>query len=171
MNAQVKPKAVLLDLDALMDKKVSEIKDIADYINPPSGLYRLKIVDCQLEDFERKDENKKPTGEKGKRIKITREVVETYEIDNASGKEVAVPNGSRFTETFQGTEEGLEYFKKAAKTALQIDDLGDATIRDMISGIVDAEYDAKITLRKTKMPDGREYENINIRGISAPAEE
>ena len=164
MNATLKPKATILDLDELMDKKMDEVPTLPDYINPPPGLYVLRVKDCGTEKYDIKDENKKPTGDKGTRIKITYEIVNTVSVLEG---EQPVPNGSIFTESFQGTEEGIQYFKKAAMNILSDTDFEGASIRDVMDGVKGTEYEAKITVRKSAgKAAGQVYENLVIRAAN-----
>ena len=59
MSEALKPKATILDLDALMDMKMNDIETLPDYITPPAGLYMLAIKDCTFEKYDVKDEQKK----------------------------------------------------------------------------------------------------------------
>lgn len=169
-NNQVKPKAVLLDLDAIMDTKVAGIENIADFITPPSGIYDLLVKDSKIEKFKVKDENKKETGEVGQRIVIQYEIKKVHSIDQRSGEEVAPAEGSLFTERFQGTEDGLKYFKKTAGNIVGSFDFGDATIKDLIDGIKTTEFKAKITARKSTY-EGKEFTNITVRAANPVAGE
>lgn len=166
MTEQIKPKAVLLDLDAIMNKKVAEVADLPDFVTPPSGLYALKVEDCKIEKFNVK-ENNKETGEKGSRIVVTYKIEEVVSIDTKSGDEFPPPVGSLFNIRFQGTEDGLEYFKKEVANILGSSDFGEATIGDLIDGIKNASFAARVTLQKSSGKDAsgntREYTNVRMR--------
>lgn len=166
MTDTIKTKPVLLDLDAIMGKKVSEVENIPDYVTPISGLYTLFVADCKIEKFDVK-ENGKETGEKGQRISITYRIDEVVAIDSKSGDEFPPAVGSLFNIRFQGTEEGLKYFKKEAANILGSADFGEATIGDLIDGVKEQSFAARVTLNKTSGKDAsgnvREYTNVRVR--------
>lgn len=165
MNTQVKPKATLLDLDSLLDAEVDKIENVPDFVTPPPGLYKLKVTNCEIKDFDEKEDGKK-TGNKGKKIHIFYSVLETEAIDD-DGKEIPVADGSLFSESFMGTEDGLKYFKKAASNILGIKEFEGAKIRDIIEGIKEAEFRAKITHRITTNDKGAKFVNLTIRAAAA----
>lgn len=162
MNTQVKPKATILDLDALMDTNLDSVPTVPDYITPPPGLYVLVVEEAKIEKYDIKEDGKK-TGEVGNRIKIVYSVKETVSVMEG---EDPVPNGSLFSESFQGSDEGIKYFKKAAMNILGVTTFENATIRDVIDGIKTAEFRARITIRRTKGDNNREYENLQIRAAN-----
>ena len=162
MSETLKPKATILDLDALMDVKMNEIETLPDYITPPPGAYVLAIKDCTFDKYDVK-ENGKPTGQKGTRIKIVYAVVETVALE--AGHE-PVPNGSLFSESFQGSDEGIKYFKKAAMNILGVTDFEGASLGDVKNELPGAEFKAKITIRKTPGEAGKVYENLTIRAAN-----
>ena len=159
MGNDLKPKATILDLDALMDKKMNDVATLPDYITPPPGLYILLVKDCAIEKYDIKQDGK-ATGDKGTRIKITYSVVKTVSVMEG---EDPVADGSLFNESFQGTEQGLEYFKKSAMNILGVTDFEGASVRDVMDGIKGAEYEAKITVRRSKGEGTKVYENLTIR--------
>lgn len=163
MNAQTKPKATILDLDSMLDKKMNDVETIPDFINPPAGLYLLKVPKCEVEKYDAKDEQGNKTI-KAQRIRLTYQVVETFQHDQA---EQPVPNGTMFSTTFTATEQGLEFFKKAAMTVLGLDDFEEASIKDVMQGVVEAdEFCAKITVQTSKGEGNKVYENIRVtRGV------
>ena len=157
MNDITKPKATILDLDAMMDMKIDAVPTLPDFVTPPTGVYVLAVKECKTEKYENKQK------EKGSRIRITYAIEETIEV--ADG-EMPYPNGSLFSETFMGTEQGLEFFKKAAMNILGVSDFEGATVGDVMAGVKDASFKAKITIRKSKAPDGGVYENLTIRAFT-----
>lgn len=163
MSEALKPKATILDLDALMDMKMNDIETLPDYITPPAGLYMLSIKDCTFEKYDVKDEQKKATGQKGTRIKIVYSILETVSVE--AGNE-PVPNGSLFSESFQGSEEGIKFFKKAAMNILGVTDFEGANLGDVKNELPGAEFKAKITIRKTPGEGGKVYENLTIRAAN-----
>ena len=163
MNAVVKPKATLLDLDALMDTPLDSVETMPDYMNPPAGNYVLVAKEAKIEKFDVKDDGKK-TGEQGNRIKITYAVVKTEEV---IAGELPVPDGTLFTESFQGTEEGLKYCKKACANILGVKEFDGAKLGEILEAVKDQEFRARITVRTTDGENGKKYENINIRALPA----
>lgn len=167
MNAPSKPKATLLDLDALMDTKLASVETLPDYMNPPAGIFMLTVKDCGVKKFKVKDENKKETGEEGNRISLTFSVDETIALADAN--DITVPNGTLFNESFQGTEEGLKYFKKRAMGVLNETDFGDASLGDIFSAMQGVQAKARVTIRKSKGDNGQVYENTNLQFIHEAA--
>lgn len=155
-----KPKATLLDLDALLDTPLDNVETVADYINPPAGNYLLEVKEAKIEKYEVKEDGKK-TGAEGNRIRITYGVVET--IDVVEG-ELPVPDGSLFSESFQGTEEGLKYAKKACMNALGVKEFDNAKLREILEAVKGAQFKARITIRKSSVGN-KEYENLQIRAM------
>lgn len=153
----------ILDLDSLLDSTMDNVPDVPDFLTPPDGLYKLACSDAKIEEYEvKKGENK---GAKRARIKITHKVVATIETNG-----VPVPDNSLFSEQFMATEEGLKYFKKAATKMLNVSDLNGVPIREVLASLKDAEYDARVTTKKSKGDDGSEFENVNVRPIPPAAE-
>lgn len=165
MNTTTKPAATILDLDAMMDDTLDTIPDVPDYQNPPDGLYKLKTKEAKIETYKTKAKDGKPETT-GTRIRLTTSVAATVEVKEG---ELPVPDGTLFSETFQGTEEGLGYFKARAIKVLNVTDLKGVPLREILSGLADSEYDAKITTKKSKVGDN-EYENLNVRVIPPAAE-
>lgn len=165
MNAVVKPKATLLDLDALMDQDMDSVETVPDYMNPPPGNYTLSVTDAKIEKFD-VTVNKVKTGEIGNRIRITYKVDVTHEV--VAG-EMPVADGTLFTESFQGTEEGLKYAKKTCMGILNVKDFSGAKFGEVLEAVKSAQFQARITLRKTTGQDGKEYENLQIRPMHVAA--
>lgn len=146
--------STILDLDALLDSTLDNVPDVPDYMNPPAGQYRLGVEDAAIEKMKAKE------GEVGgSRIKITYKVVATKET-----KEMPVPDGTLFTETFMGTEQGLGFFKRQVKKIMNTEEVGGVSLRDLVSGLKGTEFDAIITTRTTSS-NGKTYENINVRPV------
>lgn len=163
MNAITKPAATILDLDAMMDETLDSVPDMPDYQNPPDGLYKLKTVSAKIEQYTSKAKDSKPASS-GSRIRLTTAVANTVECPSG----MPVPDGTLFSETFQGTEEGLGYFKARAIKILNVTDLKGVALRDILSSLEGAEYDAKISTKVTKVGDNV-YENLNVRVITPAA--
>lgn len=160
MNTQTKPAATILDLDAMLDDSLDAVPDMPDYQNPPDGLYKLKGVSCKIEQYTSKAKDGKPATN-GTRIRLTTSVVKTVELKDG---ELPVPDGTLFSETFQGTEEGLGYFKARAIKVLNVADLKGVALRDILGEMAEAEYDAKITTKISKTDKG-DFENLNVRVV------
>lgn len=151
----------ILDLDALLDSTLDGVVDVPDYLNPPTGNYVLSIIEAEIKAGKAAEGKEKA---KPARLVITYRVDSTKETDG-----VPVPDGSLFTEGFQGTEQGLEFFKKQAKKLLNVEDLNGVSIRDILSSLKEVQnFDAVLTNKKTTSEDGkREYENVNVRPVFA----
>lgn len=162
MNAVVKAKPTLLDLDALLDTELDSVETIPDFINPPPGNYVLSVKDAKIEKFDVKEDGNK-TGAQGNRIRITYAVDQTEDLEAG---ELPVPDGSLFSEAFQGTEEGLKYCKKACMAILNVKDFESAKLREILDAVKGTQFKARITTR-VSTSGGRNYENIQIRAIPA----
>ena len=156
MNAIVKPKATILDLDAMMDQNMDEVETLPDFVLPPPGLYMLLVKECKIESVDKQDKTK------GSRINITYEVAETVGVE---GNEPPVPNKSLFSERFTGTEDGIKFFKKAAMNILSVTSFEGASLGDVVNNLAGTEFQAKITLRKS-VKDGKTYENVQVRAAN-----
>ena len=154
MNATTKPAATILDLDALMDTAMDSVETLPDFVSPPPGIYALSVTNAEI---------KKPKeASKASLIQLTYKIDEVIETQVG---ELPVQAGSMFSERFQGTEDGLKFFKKAVMNILGESEFGDAKLRDLLEGVVGAGFKARITVRKSKNDDGKEFENIQIRAI------
>lgn len=149
----------ILDMDSILDGTLDTITEAPDFVTPPEGLYILQTKKAELEKYKSKDGAKH-----GLRIKVLHTVVSTVEL--ADTKELPVADGSMFSETFQADEQGLSYFKKAARKYLQVENLDGVSIRDILSSLEGSEpFDAKIKIRKTPNPAGGVYENVQIQVV------
>ena len=150
----------ILDLDAMMDIKMDDVETLPDFVTPPPGIYSLKVKEAKIEKYSSKAE---PNVKKS-RIRLSYVVVATKEV--AAGN-IPVADGSMFSETFMGTEDGIKFFKKAAMGALGVDSFEGASIKDVIDGLADAEFDARITTRSTTDAVTKQvYENISVRALN-----
>lgn len=163
-DANTKKLASILDIDALMDMEMDKIETLPDFINPPAGLYQLMCKEAKFEKFT----SEKLPGVEQTRIRVTTAVETTYEVENGNSP---VADGSLFSESFQGTEEGVKFFKKAAMGILGVSDFEGAKLRDVMEAVAGVSYKARITVRTTKATDGsgKTYENLNIRAVPADA--
>jgi len=151
----------ILDLDSLLDSSLNTVKDVPDFVQPPAGIYQLKVQSAKSEQYDKKDKDDKTKTSKALRLRISYEILTTHET-----KEMPVSDGSLFSESFMATEDGLGYFKNQAKKIFNVKDLGDAKIRDILESLVGQEFKAAITVRKTG-----EYENVSVRPVhETPAE-
>jgi hypothetical protein len=151
----------ILDLDAMMDIKMDEVETLPDFVTPPPGLYTLTVKEAKIEKYKSKAE---PNVEKS-RIRLSYSVTATKEV--AAGN-VPVADGSMFSETFMATEDGIKFFKKAAMGVLGVSSFEGASIKDVIDGLADTEFEARITVRSTTDAMTKQvYENVNVRAINA----
>lgn len=150
----------ILDIDALMESTLDSIPDLPDYLNPPTGNYILSVTEAEIKPGKPADPAKKQAA-KAARIVITYRVDSTTETSG-----IPVPDNTLFTEGFQGTEEGIGYFKKQAKKILNVDDLAGVTIRDILDAIKGVQNFAAVVKTATTTGDnGKEYENVNVRPV------
>lgn len=159
MNAETQAKDTILDLNAMMNETLDSVPEAAGYENPPAGEYSLLIKDAAVDTYTSKD------GSEGQRLKITYEVAATH--STASGEQ-PVPNGTLFTETFQGTIQGVGFFKKRIKEVLNVETVEGVTLADMMNSAKGAAFDARISIKKTAKKDapGEFWENLNIKVVS-----
>jgi len=148
----------ILDLDELLDSNLDQVEDLPDYVDPSSGLYSLSIAEAKI--------NKSKDPKKASRIVLTYKIEEVIEVD-AGG--YPVPTGSLFTEGFQGTADGLKFFKRQAKKLLNADDLTGISLGDLLGGLKGlSPFGARVAVRKSKNAEtGQEYTNIDVRPIAA----
>lgn len=143
----------ILDLDALLNSSLDNVADVPDYLNPPTGSYTLSVVEAEIK-AGKPAEGKTPA--KAARIVVTYRVDQTKETEG-----IPVPDGTLFTEGFQGTEKGLEFFKKQSKKLLNVEDLNGVTIADILGSLKEVQnFDAMVTLKKDE-----QYENVNVRPV------
>ncbi len=159
MNAPTQ-NVTILDLDAMMDIKMDDVETLPDFVTPPPGTYVLKVKEAKIEKYKSKAE---PDVQK-QRIRMSYSVVSTKEV--LAGN-LPVADGSMFSETFMANEDGIKFFKKAAMGALGVSSFEGASIKDVIDGLADAEFEARITTRSTVDKETKQvYENISVRAIN-----
>lgn len=151
-----KTSTAILDIDSLLDMDMGSVDTLPDYVTPENGLYRLKVMEAGIKSSKTKEGKERNT------LSIVYSILATVENDS---NEPPFPDGSLFSDRFQATEDGLQYFKKAAMKILNVTDMTGASLRDIFEGLTGTEFDAKVTQRKTKGPEGQEYINLNIRPI------
>ena len=152
--------ATILDLDAMMDIEMDKVETLPDFVTPPAGLYHLEVVEAKTEKYTPKKSTENPNPKESLRIKIIHKVVETLE-----SVDLPVKDGSLFSESFQATEEGIKFFKRQALNILNVKDFEGARLKDVMEGLKEARFEAKITIRKSANPAGGEYENVQVRPI------
>lgn len=156
--------AQLLDLNAMVESNLDSVPDAPDYSNPPAGEYLLLCKDVKIDTYTAKAKGAVPAQE-AQRIKITYAIAAT--LSTAAG-EAPMPDGTMFTETFQGTEQGLGYFKARVKAIMDASELTGVSLGDMMNSIKGTTFGAKISIKKSPNPAGGEYENLQIRVTKAP---
>lgn len=150
--------ATLLDLNAMMESTLDAIPEAAGFENPPDGEYTLTVKDAAVDSYKNKEQ------QNVQRLKIVYTVAAT--LSTASGEQ-PVPDGTMFSETFQGTEQGVGFFKKRIKEILAVSDLAGVTLKDMMDSAKGATFDARLSTKKTPKKDvpGEFWENLNIRVV------
>ena len=149
--------ATILDLDAMMDIEMDKVETLPDYVTPPDGVYILSVNDCKVEKYKTKAKDGKPEKE-GSRIRLTYCVDKTMET-----ADIPVKDGSLFSDSFMGTDDGIKFFKKQAMNILNVSDLAGARMKDVMDGLKGVSFKAKITIRKTSDGSGGHYENAQVR--------
>lgn len=131
----------VLDLDSILDMTLDNVKDVPDFVNPPTGNYTLSIEEAKFDIKTNKDK------EKVGRFSITYKVEET--IDLASDKELPVADGSLYSEGFTYSEDGIAYLKKQAKKILNVDSVDGVSLRDLLDSLKDvAPFKAKVVTQE-----------------------
>lgn len=148
----------MLDLENMMDETLDSIPDAPDFANPPAGDYRIALTDSKIEKKANKEGVVKQT------IRNMYSVVTTY---STAANEQPVPDGSLFSENFQGTEQGVSYFKKRMKGILNVSDLNGVSLGDIMNSGKGVEFDCRISIKKSPNPNDADnpYENIQMRII------
>ena len=141
----------ILDMDSILDSTLDAVADVPDYVTPPTGNYVLGIHSAEL---------KKGLPAKGDKAATAPRLAITYRIDEVKETDALPPAvGALFSEGFQATEQGLEYFKKQVKKILNVDSVDGISIRDMLTTLPEVSpFLAQIKTSKNK--DG--YENCRI---------
>lgn len=162
MNAQVEE--TLLDLDNVNDMDFDDIPEAAGFVEPPNGVYDLRITKAVIEDYKTKEQEEK------------RRFSHYYQIEKAV--ELADPNeqapnvGDKFSERFQMNDQGLKFWKTKAKAILG--DVGKITVANALSELSTGNYvfRARVQMKESKGKDGKTYKNIQVRIIGpVPTEE
>lgn len=158
----------LLDLDSLENGTLDDVEAAPDFVEPPTGDYLLGISKAGIEEFlskKAKEEGKEPVT----RIRFIYTVKKVHQLADAN--ELQPAEGSLFSENFQGTSEGLRYFKKRVQDILGgADKIKGATIKDICNELEAGgyEFNARVTLKVTKDKEtGNEYRNVNLRVTKA----
>ncbi len=149
----------LLDLEAMSGETLDGIEEAPDFITPPPGEYLLLVTDAKIDKYETKD------GLPAQRLKVMYSVAKTI---NTVNDEPPVADGSIFSETFQGTEQGLSFFKKRIRELMNAENVQGVTLADMMSSVKGQQVKARLSIKKTakKGVPGEFYENLQIRILS-----
>jgi hypothetical protein len=145
----------LLDLGDLDSLTLDDVDEAPDFMCPPSGKYYLGISDASIQ-------KKEADGETKQSIRIIFFIRETLELNNQ--EDDLVPNGTLFSESFQGTKKGLEFFKSRARKLLgaDIDGISIGDMMDFLPKQFGADGDKKIATVLKKIiskTDTGEFEN------------
>lgn len=160
--------ATILDLDEMMDIEMDKVETLPDYVTPPAGNYMLTVSDCDIEKYKQKV--KTADGKDTGQTKDASRIRLTYTIDKTlESSDLPVKDGSLFSETFMGTEDGIKFFKKQAMNIMNVSDLSGARMKDVIEGLKGQSFKAKITIRKTPDGAGGSYENVQVRPVHEAA--
>ena len=150
----------ILDLDSMLDTAMSKVEDLPNFVTPPEGLYDLTVSEVKVEKYTTKAKEGKPET-KGQRIRVTYSIAGVIECSDS----IPPALNSMFSESFMGTEDGIKYFKRQAKNIMNVSDLGDATLRDVMDGLKDTSFKAKIKIQKNEAG----FENLRITAVHAAA--
>lgn len=163
-------KKASLDLGAMMDETLDNIEEAVGFTNPPAGEYVINVKDCMVEKYTPKPKDGVQEGEK-QRFKLLYEVGSTISL--ADTKEQPVPDGSLFSETFMGTEEGLGYFKKRVREIMNVGTVDGVKLREIMDAVKGTSFTARIKMRITPKdksnPALGTYENVDITVVAPKA--
>ena len=150
----------LLDLDSLLDADLSAIENLPNYVTPPNGLYTLAVPEVKLETFTKKGKNNEPDLPNQVRIRLTYQVISVDEMDNPE-KDVAVAEGSMFSDTFMYADKGQAFFKRQASQLLNVptEELSPLSLRDIFTELQSIEAVTAVVMTK----DNNGYENTSVR--------
>lgn len=156
----------ILDLDSILDTDLDSVKTMPDFMDPPAGQYEIEVADAGVEKFEDKEKQQRS------RLKITYKVAKTVKLADSNG-EPPVADGTMFSENFQGTEQGLEFFKKRAGNLAGTTEFGGAKIRDILDGIKGLKVGANIKYQESvdKTDPTKKYINMRMRILQGGVEQ
>lgn len=148
----------LLDLETMMGESLDAIPEAAGFENPPPGEYAITIMDAAVDKYIDKK------GLSQQRIKIIYSVATTY--STASGEQ-PIPDGTLFSETFQGTTQGLGFFKKRAKELLYVSTTDGVTLADMMNSLKGVTVNVRLNIKKTPKTGipGEFWDNLVIKVV------
>lgn len=157
----------ILDIDELLDMQMDTVADVPDYVTPETGLYMLSVTEGEIK--------KSKEAGKSARIVVTLRIDATVELAEGS---MPVADGSLFTQSYMGTQDGLGYFKRDCKKMLNQEELpAGLSVRDMFDALKAGDsFKARITTSKrtvqSKDADGnnlpaKTYTDVRIDPIFA----
>lgn len=151
----------LLDFDQdIDDVELGQIENLPEFINPPTGVYILKVLKADI-----KTKEDKETKQKKKRIQHLYSIRKVLEL--AEANELVPETGSLFVENFQWNQEGLKYWKQKARQILGIQDLDKSKLVDVLKELSSEEYLVKArVINQVTNRDGHTYVNSQVRVIS-----
>lgn len=171
-NAVEKTEATLLDLDTVEDMDFDSIEDPPGFVNPPDGVYDLRITKACIEKYKVKNPGPGESNER-KRFAHYYTIERVVEIADSTEQEPKV--GDKFSERFMMNEDGMKYWKGKAKAILG--DVGKVSVSNVLAELSSGNYlvRARITNKKSKGKKGtpdenKEYNNTNVRIIGKPGE-
>lgn len=160
-------KKASLDLGSMLDTTLDGIEEAPDFALPPPGEYRVKLDSIKIEKYtpKPKDGVVKPEAQ---RMRFNYSVVHTHSVSN---DEQPIPDGSLFSETFMGTEEGLSYAKKRMREVLNVESIDGVALREIMAECTGKEFDARITHRDTPNPANKDqpFKNLTIKIVQREA--
>lgn len=161
--------STILDLNSMMasNATLDNIEEAPDYNNPPAGAYRIRSEKLEIKDREVAAKDGVPA-HKAQYIRTTYSVVQTKEL---SVQEPPVADGTLFSENFQGTEQGLSFFKKRAREVLNVETVDSVPLSAIFDAMTGAEFDARLTYRTSPNPKDptKPYVNLNIQVVPPAA--
>lgn len=153
-----------LDLAAMMEDTLDAIPEAPDFVTPPPGTYALAVSECKLETYKAKPKGDDAGGDR-QRLRITYTIQQTTAV---AGNEPPVPDGSMFSETFMGTEQGLGFFKKRIRNILNVEDTAGVSLKELMMSAKGAVFNARVTIKQSANPNdpNKPYENVQIQVVA-----
>lgn len=148
-----------LDLGQMLTESLDEFEEAPDYVLPPPGTYILSVLSAEIEKVKNK------AGQQVQRLRTKYAIQETIEL--LTNEEPPVPNGSLISQTFNGSKEGLGYFKKAAREILGVSDLAGVSLGDILSSLTGAQFTARLSVKRTLKEGTKDdyYSNVTIKVV------
>jgi hypothetical protein len=164
MGNKAEDQVVLDQLDMLLDKNLSDVEDLPEYLESvPKGFYKLKVVKRESKTVEMEDPDDKSKKKKTPIIQWTYEIVEALELEDQT---IEVPKpGSRFNESifFGDVEKGTQVVKAKFKEIAESQGIGN--VKELVEFVKEGlEVCGFVKTTKDKKKEDKYYIRVeNVR--------